>query len=194
FQEIRFGCRDLKAEGYDLEHIKVQGKLSTLKGKLNLVEPLITRLELDEARAILDDINTQLDDMLELVEHEVRSKTKVDHEQHIITDDLFHAKDLNYTLRAEINYVKEQFHIKESKHHKVQKYEHEIEKLIDVYDENTNKMRKTTTRYSEVVDNHEYIKGNIGAINDEHNQIQEYLKTLREDEAEAEENALLVQD
>jgi len=194
FQEIRFGCRDLKAEGYDLEHIKVEGKLSTLKGKLNLVEPLITRLELDEARAILDDINTQLDDMLELVEHEVRSKTKVDHEQHIITDDLFHAKDLNYTLRAEINYVKEQFHINESDIHKVQKFEHEIENLIDVYDEITTEMRKTTARYSEVLDNLEYIKGNIGAINDEQKQIQEYLITLREDEAEARENALLVQD
>src|SRR5690625_1312813 len=194
FQEIRFGCRDLKAEGYDLEHIKVEGKLSTLKGKLNLVEPLITRLELDEARAILDDINAQLDDMLELVEHEVRSKTKVDHEQHIITDDLFHAKDLNYTLRTEIEYVKEQFHINESDIHKVQKFEHEIENLIDVYDEITTEMRKTTARYSEVLDNLEYIKENIGAINDEQKQIQEYLITLREDEEEARENALLVQD
>ncbi|KKK35757.1 septation ring formation regulator EzrA [Salinicoccus sediminis] len=194
FQEIRFGCRDLKAEGYDLEHIKVEGKLSTLKGKLNLVEPLITRLELDEARAILDDINAQLDDMLELVEHEVRSKTTVDHEQHIITDDLFHAKDLNYTLRTEIDYVKEQFHINESDIHKVQKFEHEIENLIDIYDEITTEMRKTTARYSEVLDNLEYIKENIGAINDEQKQIQEYLITLREDEAEARENALLVQD
>src|SRR5699024_12122148 len=61
FQEIRFGCRDLKAEGYDLEHIKVEGKLSTLKGKLNLVEPLIKRLELDEARVIRDDINMHLE-------------------------------------------------------------------------------------------------------------------------------------
>ncbi|AKG74263.1 septation ring formation regulator EzrA [Salinicoccus halodurans] len=194
FQEIRFGCRDLKAEGYDLEHIKVESKLSTLKGKLNLVEPLITRLELDEARAILDDINTQLDDMLELVEHEVKSKTTVDHEQHIITDDLFHAKDLNYTLRTEIDYIKEQFHINESDIHKVQKFEHEIENLIDVYDEITTEMRKTTARYSEVLDNLEYIKGNIGAINDEQKQIQQYLINLREDEAEARENALLVQD
>lgn len=194
FQEIRFGCRDLKAEGYDLEHIKVESKLSTLKGKLNLVEPLITRLELDEARAILDDINEQLDDMLELVEHEVKSKTKVDHEQHIITDELFYAKDLNYTLRTEIDYVKEQFHINESDIHKVQKFEHEIENLIDVYGEITNEMRKTTARYSEVLDNFVYIKENVGAINDVQNQIQQYLMTLREDEAEARENALLVQD
>src|SRR5699024_5857100 len=90
--------------------------------------------------------------------------------------------------------VKEQFHINESDIHKVQKFEHEIENLIDVYDEITTEMRKTTARYSEVLDNLEYIKGNIGAINDEQKQIQEYLITHREDEAEARENALLVQD
>ncbi|WP_411841997.1 septation ring formation regulator EzrA [Salinicoccus sp. HZC-1] len=194
FQEIRFGCRDLKAEGYDLEHIKVESKLSTLKGKLNLVEPLITRLELDEARDILDDINNQLDDMLELVEHEVKSKTRVDHEKDIITDDLFHAKDLNYTLRTEIDYIKEQFHINESDIHRVQKFEHEIENMIDVYDEIISETSKMTARYSEVLDNLEYIKGNIGAINEEQKQIQQYLINLREDEAEARENAILIQD
>ncbi|MBY8909757.1 septation ring formation regulator EzrA [Salinicoccus roseus] len=194
FQEVRFGCRDLKADGYDLEHIKVEGKLSTLKGKLNLVEPLITRLELDEARDILEDINTQLDDMLELVEHEVMAKTKVDHEKDIITDDLFHAKDMNYTLRTEIDYVKEQFHINETDVHQVQKYEHEIEGMIEIYDEIISETSKSMARYSEVLDNLEYIKDNIGSINEEQQQIQQYLINLREDEAEARENALLIQD
>lgn len=194
FQEVRFGCRDLKAEGYDLEHVKVEGKLSTLKGKLNLVEPLITRLELDEAREILDDINNQLDDMLELIEHEVRAKTKVDHEKDIITDDLFMAKDMNYTLRTEIDYVKEQYHINETDIHRVQKFEHEIENMIDVYDEVITEIGKTTARYSEVLDNLDYIKDNIGEINDAQQQIQQYLVNLREDEAEARENSILIQD
>ncbi|MHC0552202.1 septation ring formation regulator EzrA [Salinicoccus sp. CNSTN-B1] len=194
FQEIRFGCRDLKAEGYDLEHIKVEGKLSTLKGKLNLVEPLISRLDLDEAKDILDGINAELDDMLELVEHEVKSKTKVDHEKDIITDDLFHAKDLNYTLRTEIDYLKEYFHINETDMHRVQKFEHEIENMIDVYDDIISETSKSMARYSEVLDNLEYIKQNIGSINEEQNQIQQYLINLREDETEARENALLIQD
>ncbi len=113
FQEVRFGCRDLKADGYDLEHIKVEGKLSTLKGKLNLVEPLITRLELDEARDILEDINTQLDDMLELVEHEVMAKTKVDHDgihQRVKNELDIDVKEINkYFKRRPLNvqYIKD---------------------------------------------------------------------------------------
>ncbi|GAB3061053.1 septation ring formation regulator EzrA [Salinicoccus sesuvii] len=194
FQEVRFGCRDLKAEGYDLEHVKVEGKLSTLKGKLNLVEPLITRLELDEAREILDDINKQLDDMLELIEHEVKAKTKVDHEKDIVTDDLFMAKNMNYTLRTEIDYVKDQYHINETDIHRVQKFEHEIENMIEVYDEVITEIGKTTARYSEVLDNLDYIKDNIGEINGAQQQIQQYLVNLREDEAEARENSLLIQD
>src|SRR5690625_161177 len=182
FQEIRFGCRDLKADGYDLDHIKVEGKLSTLKGKLNLVEPLISRLDLDEARAILDDINTQLDDMLELVEHEVRSKTKVDHEQHNITDDLFHAKDPNYTLRTEIQYLQDQFYINDTDIHSVQKFEHEIESLVDIYDEIVTEMSKTNARYSEVENRISHIKEQIIEINDEQEQIQEHLVDLRDED------------
>ena len=194
FQEIRFGCRDLKAEGYDLEHIKVEGKLSTLKGKLNLVEPLISRLDLEEARKILDDINNQVDDILELIEIEVKAKIKVDQDQPLITDELFHARNSNYTLRTEIQYMQDQFHINDSDIHSVQKFEHEIENLVDVYDEIITETSKTNARYSEVEDRVSHIKAQILEINDEQEKIQEHLISLREDAEEAKENAFYIED
>lgn len=192
FQDVRFGCRDLKADGYDLEHVKVEGKLSTLKGKLNLVEPLIARLELDEARKIINDINDQLDDMYELIEHEVKSKQEVDSTKDAVTDQLFNAKNLNYTLRTEIDYLKDLFHINESDVHTVHKYENEIENLIDVYDDIMTETSKMSVRFSEVLDNLIYIKEHIGTIYDEQDKIQEHLINLREDESEARENAQYV--
>lgn len=194
FNDLRFGCRDLKADGYDLEHVKVESKLSTLKGKLNLIEPLIARLELDEARKIINDINDELDDMFELVEIEVRSKQQVDSKKDVITDKLFNAKDLNYTLRTEIDYLRDQIHINESDIHTVQKYESEIENLIDVYDEIITETSKIAVRFSEVLDNLDYIEEHIGAIYDEQEKIQEHLINLREDESEARENAQYVLD
>ncbi|CAM4164602.1 septation ring formation regulator EzrA [Lacicoccus alkaliphilus] len=194
FQEIRFGCRDLKAEGYDLEHIKVEGKLSTLKGKLNLVEPLISRLDLDEARRILDDINNQVDDILELIEIEVKAKIKVDQDQPLITDELFHARNSNYTLRTEIQYMQDRFYINDSDIHSVQKFEHEIENLVDVYDEIITETSKTNARYSEVENRVSHIKDQILEINDEQEKIQEHLINLREDAEEAKENAVYIED
>lgn len=194
FQDIRFGCRDLKADGYDLEHVKVEGRLSTLKGKLNLVEPLIARLDLDEARAIINDINDQLDDMYELIEHEVKAKQQVDSSKDSITDQLFNAKDLNYTLRTEIDYLKGYFHINEADVHTVHKYENEIENLIDVYDEIMTETSKMSVRFSEVLHNLNYIKEHIGSIYNEQADIQEHLINLREDESEARENAQYVLD
>ena len=194
FQEIRFGCRDLKAEGYDLDHIKVEGKLSTLKGKLNLVEPLISRLDLDEARKILDDINTQVDDILELIEVEVKAKIKVDQDQPLITDELFHARTSNYTLRTEIEYLKAQFYINDADIHSVQKFEHEIESLVDVYDEIVTETSKTNARFSEVENRISHIKDQILQINDEQEKIQEHLINLREDAEEAKENTIYIHD
>ncbi len=194
FQEIRFGCRDLKVEGYDLDHIKVEGKLSTLKGKLNLVEPLISRLDLDEARKILDDINNQVDDILELIEIEVKAKLKVDQDQPLITDELFHARNSNYTLRTEIQYMHDKFYINDSDIHSVQKFEHEIENLVDIYDEIITETSKTNARFSEVENRVSHIKDQILLINDEQEKIQEHLVNLREDAEEAKENAIYVQD
>src|SRR5690625_427729 len=194
FQEIRFGCRDLKADGYDLDHIKVEGKLSTLKGKLNLVEPLISRLDLDEARKILDDINTQVDEILELIEVEVKAKIKVDQDQPLITDELFHARSSNYTLRTEIQYLQDQFYINDTDIHSVQKFEHEIESLVDVYDEIVTETSKTNARFSEVESRISHIKDQILQINDEQEKIQEHLISLREDAEEARENAIYIHD
>ena len=35
FQDIKYGCRDLKVEGYDLDHVKIDSTLQTLKTELS---------------------------------------------------------------------------------------------------------------------------------------------------------------
>lgn len=193
FQDLKFGCRDLKVEGYNLEHVKVEGTLQTLRGKLNLVEPLIGRLELSKAENLINEINDSLDDMYDLIEHEVKSKNTVEQSKEIITDELFHAKDMNYTLQTEIEYVKENYYISEEDVHKVRQYENEIQNLISVYDEILGEMAKTNVRYSEVEDNLLYIEEHVKVINDNQEKIQNHLISLREDEATAQQNTLRVQ-
>ncbi|MDT3943368.1 septation ring formation regulator EzrA, partial [Staphylococcus aureus] len=89
FQDLKYGCRDLKVEGYDLDHVKVDSTLQSLKTELSFVEPLISRLELEEANDKLANINDKLDDMYDLIEHEVKAKNDVEETKDIITDNLF---------------------------------------------------------------------------------------------------------
>ncbi|MBU5852944.1 hypothetical protein JVV08_19100, partial [Vibrio cholerae O1] len=76
--DLKYGCRDLKVEGYDLNHVKVDSILQSLKTELSFVEPLISRLELEEANDKLANINDKLDDMYDLIEHEVKAKNDVE--------------------------------------------------------------------------------------------------------------------
>ena len=62
--------------GYDLDHVKIDGTLQSLKTELNFVEPMISRLELDNANDKLEQINDKLDEMYDLIEHEVKLKMK----------------------------------------------------------------------------------------------------------------------
>ncbi|HGO5254176.1 TPA: septation ring formation regulator EzrA [Staphylococcus aureus] len=193
FQDLKYGCRDLKAEGYDLDHVKVDSTLQSLKTELSFVEPLISRLELEEANDKLANINDKLDDMYDLIEHEVKAKNDVEETKDIITDNLFKAKDMNYTLQTEIEYVRENYYINESDAQSVRQFENEIQSLISVYDDILKEMSKSAVRYSEVQDNLQYLEDHVTVINDKQEKLQNHLIQLREDEAEAEDNLLRVQ-
>ncbi len=193
FQDLKYGCRDLKVEGYDLDHVKVDSTLQSLKTELSFVEPLISRLELEEANDKLANINGKLDDMYDLIEHEVKAKNDVEETKDIITDNLFKAKDMNYTLQTEIEYVRENYYINESDAQSVRQFENEIQSLISVYDDILKEMSKSAVRYSEVQDNLQYLEDHVTVINDKQEKLQNHLIQLREDEAEAEDNLLRVQ-
>ncbi|HCY1875620.1 TPA: septation ring formation regulator EzrA [Staphylococcus aureus] len=191
FQDLKYGCRDLKVEGYDLDHVKVDSTLQSLKTELSFVEPLISRLELEEANDKLANINDKLDDMYDLIEHEVKAKNDVEETKDIITDNLFKAKDMNYTLQTEIEYVRENYYINESDAQSVRQFENEIQSLISVYDDILKEMSKSAVRYSEVQDNLQYLEDHVTVINDKQEKLQNHLIQLREDEAE--DNLLRVQ-
>ncbi|HCQ3538900.1 TPA: septation ring formation regulator EzrA [Staphylococcus aureus] len=193
FQDLKYGCRDLKVEGYDLDHVKIDSTLQSLKTELSFVEPLISRLELEEANDKLANINDKLDDMYDLIEHEVKAKNDVEETKDIITDNLFKAKDMNYTLQTEIEYVRENYYINESDAQSVRQFENEIQSLISVYDDILKEMSKSAVRYSEVQDNLQYLEDHVTVINDKQEKLQNHLIQLREDEAEAEDNLLRVQ-
>lgn len=193
FQDLKYGCRDLKMNGYDLDHVKIDGTLQSLKTELNFVEPMISRLELDNANDKLEQINDKLDEMYDLIEHEVKAKNEVEETKEQITDELFKARDMNYTLRTEIDYIRENYFINESDVHSIRQHENEIQNLVAVYDEILKEMAKSAVRYSEVKDNLEYLDDHVKVINENQEKLQNHLIQLREDEAEAEDNLLRIQ-
>ncbi len=193
FQDLKYGCRDLKMNGYDLDHVKIDGTLQSLKTELNFVEPMISRLELDNANDKLEQINDKLDEMYDLIEHEVKAKNEVEETKEQITDELFKAREMNYTLRTEIDYIRENYFINESDVHSIRQHENEIQNLVAIYDEILKEMAKSAVRYSEVKDNLEYLDDHVKVINENQEKLQNHLIQLREDEAEAEDNLLRIQ-
>ncbi|PNZ71054.1 septation ring formation regulator EzrA [Staphylococcus croceilyticus] len=193
FQDLKYGCRDLKANGYDLDHVKIDGTLQSLKTELNFVEPMISRLELDEANNKLQQINDKLDEMYDLIEHEVKAKNEVEETKEDITNELFKAREMNYTLRTEIDYIRENYFINESDVHSIRQHENEIQNLVTVYDDILKEMSKSAVRYSEVKDNLEYLDDHVKVINEKQEKLQNHLIQMREDEADAEDHLLRIQ-
>lgn len=194
FQEVRYGCRELRLDGYDLEHIKVDTTLSRLRTELNLIEPKIAKLELEEAEEDLERIHSELDDMYDLIEHEVEAKIKFDDLSDKVSDMLFKAKDTNMSLRTEINFIKDAYYINDREIQTIHKYEYEIEDLVTMYADIESEVNKNTTRYSQIIDNLEHIDHTIEDINDKQVDVLDYLQSLKYDEEEAIDNTNLIDD
>ena len=194
FQEVRYGCRELRLDGYDLEHIKVDTTLSRLRTELNLIEPKIAKLELEEAEEDLERIHSELDDMYDLIEHEVEAKIKFDDLRDKVSDMLFKAKDTNMSLRTEINFIKDAYYINDREIQTIHKYEYEIEDLVTMYADIESEVNKNTTRYSQIIDNLEHIDHTIEDINDKQEDVLDYLQSLKYDEEEAIDNTNLIDD
>ncbi|OFS63637.1 septation ring formation regulator EzrA [Nosocomiicoccus sp. HMSC09A07] len=194
FQEVRYGCRELRLDGYDLEHIKVDTTLSRLRTELNLIEPKIAKLELEEAEEDLERIHSELDDMYDLIEHEVEAKIKFDDLRDKVSDMLFKAKDTNMSLRTEINFIKDAYYINDREIQTIHKYEYEIEDLVTMYADIESEVNKNTTRYSQIIDNLEHIDHTIEDINEKQEDVLDYLQSLKYDEEEAIDNTNLIDD
>ena len=97
-----------------------------------------------------------------------------------ITDELFKAREMNYTLRTEIDYIRENYFINESDVHSIRQHENEIQNLVVRYDEILKEMAKSV-RY-EVKDNLEYLDDHVKVINENQEKLQNHLIQLREDE------------
>ena len=141
----------------------------------------------------MQQINDKLDEMYDLIEHEVKAKNEVEETKEDITNELFKAREMNYTLRTEIDYIRENYFINESDVHSIRQHENEIQNLVVVYDDILKEMSKSAVRYSEVKDNLEYLDEHVKVINEEQEKLQNHLIQLREDEAEAEDNLLKIQ-
>ena len=82
----------------------MDGTVQSLKTELSFVEPMISRLELNEANDKLEYINDKLDEMYDLIEHEVKAKNEVEETKDVITDDLFKSQRYElYTLKQKLN-------------------------------------------------------------------------------------------
>ena len=188
-QEIKYGCKDLRIEGYDLEHINVDHRTEQLKADVNLIEPMISQMKLTEADEEIERIKDEIDDILEMIEYEIKAKSKVDQTNKSVIDELFAVKDMNYTLQTEQQYIKSQYLVDENHAQDLNKFSNEITHLNNVYDEMVNHMNKSRVRYTKIEDDLNFIQEHVTTIDEKQQTISEYFISLKEDD-DAYQNAI----
>lgn len=186
--KLKDGYREMKEKGYKLEHIQLDKELENLSNQLKRAEHvLMTELDIDEASAILQLIDENIQSVYQQLEGEVEAGQSVLSkmpELIIAYDKLIEEKE---DTKAETELVKESYRLTAGELGKQQAFEKRLDEIGKLLSSVKDKLDAEHVAYSLLVEEVASIEKQIEEVKKEHAEYRENLQALRKEELQARE-------
>jgi septation ring formation regulator len=185
--EVREGFREMKHQGYYLEHVQVENEISTLEQKLEELIGFINQIETSKVNEEIKDLKSRVDILLDLLEQEVRAKHFILQNEKLTQNFLEVVQEENNQLKNEVSQVLDSYHLTESDLETQGQLEKELLIVNKRYKVLVEKLTRNET--AQTVNEKELVelKEMLDAIRDNQQQFLAKLQALRKDEYEARE-------
>ncbi|KKB37572.1 septation ring formation regulator EzrA [Bacillus thermotolerans] len=185
--EIESGYKEMKHQGYLLDHLQLEKEIASLRKQLNVYKDFIVKTEIDEVEAGIRDVKENIDFFYELLEKEVEAKHFLV-TNHTQTRDLIEeARVTNEELQEETEHVRQTYELTEEEWSVPKQLEEDIYRLGQRYDILETRISEQKTAYSFLHDELKEIQIQLQELQKEQASFSSFLKTLRKDEIEARE-------
>ncbi|SES35508.1 septation ring formation regulator EzrA [Salipaludibacillus aurantiacus] len=186
--ELENGLEEMAENGYPVHHFSYHWQVTDMKRRLEASLPLIENLKLEEAEKPVENIENEINDIYEKLEHEVLSRNYVEKELPVLRDKLSELPDLFEHLRAETEAIKLNYQLDEEHDKKQFKLEKHIKDLFNqfaVIDDAVEEKKQSFTALRQMINE---IHAELEKIENEIAEEKKNLNHLRSDEIKAEEN------
>ncbi|MCE7793332.1 septation ring formation regulator EzrA [Salipaludibacillus sp. CUR1] len=186
--ELENGLEEMAENGYPVHHFSYQWQVTDMKRRLEASLPLIENLKLEEAEKPVENIENEINDIYEKLEHEVLSRNYVEKELPVLRDKLSELPDLFEHLRAETEAIKLNYQLDEEHDKKQFKLEKHIKDLFNqfaVIDDAVEEKKQSFTALRQMINE---IHAELDKFENEIAEEKKNLNHLRSDEIKAEEN------
>ncbi|WP_064092649.1 septation ring formation regulator EzrA [Rossellomorea aquimaris] len=180
--ELETGFYEMKDQGYKLDHIEVEKKLSSLKSSLSTFNQNLEDLQVEEVEEGIQDLKVKVETLYDLLEKEVHAKHFVLQYKDQTTEGLIKTKEENESIKSEVNIVQQGYHLNEADLKTPREIEKRIIQLSKRHEQIMIKVENNETAYSHLSEELKEIRTLLEELNQEQSDFNLYLQNLRKDE------------
>nr|4UXV_A Chain A, Septation Ring Formation Regulator Ezra [Bacillus subtilis subsp. subtilis str. 168] len=186
--KLKDGYGEMKEKGYKLEHIQLDKELENLSNQLKRAEHvLMTELDIDEASAILQLIDENIQSVYQQLEGEVEAGQSVLSKMPELIIAYDKLKEEKEHTKAETELVKESYRLTAGELGKQQAFEKRLDEIGKLLSSVKDKLDAEHVAYSLLVEEVASIEKQIEEVKKEHAEYRENLQALRKEELQARE-------
>ncbi|MGK9267301.1 septation ring formation regulator EzrA [Bacillus inaquosorum] len=186
--KLKDGYREMKEKGYKLEHIQLDKELENLSNQLKRAEHvLMTELDIDEASAILQLIDENIQSVYQQLEGEVEAGQSVLSKMPELIIAYDKLKEEKEHTKAETELVKESYRLTAGELGKQQAFEKRLDEIGKLLSSVKDKLDAEHVAYSLLVEEVASIEKQIEEVKKGHAEYREKLQALRKEELQARE-------
>lgn len=183
--EIEHGYKEMKQDGYMLDHLQIEKEVNELKEDLNRSRDLLVKTEVSETELIVKDARDSIEFFYDLLEKEVMAK------HHVLKDEgetgtvIHRISEQNDDLLEQTDLVKQSYQLNGEEADVPKRLKEEIYHLEKQYEILHGRIEEEKTAYSFLHDELKDIQARMEELKKEQEGFSAFLQTLRKDEVEA---------
>ncbi|KAB2338848.1 septation ring formation regulator EzrA [Cytobacillus depressus] len=187
-KDLKDGFKEMQEQGYILDHIEFDQEVDRLESEVTANLNLVEMADMTDVQKLIDEIKGSIDFLYEVLEAEVHSRHYIGRLDEATRSMLFTNKEINKQLKAEIEIVRQSYHISEKDIMIQAELEKKLSQLYKRYEIVEHQIATETTAHSILKTELDEIKTQLDDIEDEHVKFAEKLQALRKDEMAAHES------
>ncbi|CAD5901101.1 MAG: septation ring formation regulator EzrA [Carnobacterium sp.] len=183
--ELKEGHAQLLAENFVFLDSDIPAEIKTIEENSEAAKSLTETCEVDEAQKMVQDIETNIDKLYDLMQDEIDAKAFVNDQQKMFEDYLTHVIGNNRKLLIEIDRVAQSYTLNHDELEAAKGIETELDTLKTSFDNFMEDSKNNQVVYSVLADFFEETGDKLTEIEEKQQSINSGLLHLRKDEMEA---------
>lgn len=185
--ELLKGLKDMKEDGYRIEHLGFEKELHNYQSRLLDCVNSLEKGDASQAKAVITEIEERITEMYQLLEKEAIAKNYVETKIPGYQDTLESLEDNFHTTKEEVEELKKTYHFEDSDMEKYLSLDKAIVQLQNQFEDISSGMKDDKSSHADLRAELESGLKQVEKLQEKHNEFKKRIQSLRRDELEAKE-------